>query len=217
MLGERPFIAITEDGQELKFDSMNSASSILGTSRKTISTVINHKDAFVNCPNLNVKAKFVEPFATIKEGSPYKNPYQVPDLVVSEIDFDSLPLKGIHAYDENYRFYKEFDSSTDAAEQCGFGDKYYKVSRYINKRFITCVIGGVSIKLFFAQNPRVKGGRKQVSCLDLNTKKVTQYKSVNACVVGIGLDVSQSSNIIKNYIRTGRAYLGKYVITYNTN
>lgn len=217
LLGERPFIAITDDGRELKFDSINSASDILGTSRKTISTVINYKDVFVSCPSLKVKARFVEPLAVLKEGSPYKNPYLLPDLVVSEINYDSLPLKGIHAFNENFEFYKEFDSSVDAAEQCGFGDKYYKVSRYINKRFIICVIGGVSIKLLFAQNPRIKGGRKWVSCLNLDTKKATQYKSINDCIKGLGLDSSHASKIIKNYIKPGKAYLGKYIITYITD
>ena len=151
----------------------------------------------------------------MKEGSPYKSRYRAPDLV--GLDYSSLPLKGIFAYDDNYKLCKEFNTRSEAAEYCGFGDKYYQITRYINKRFITCVVRGVSMKLLFAQNPLTKGGRKRVSCLNLETKELTHYKSVNECIKALGLDVSMASHIIKRYIKQNKAYKGRYLITYTTN
>jgi hypothetical protein len=43
LLGSRPLIA-TADGEVYQFSSINKASQVLGTSRKTISTVINYPD-----------------------------------------------------------------------------------------------------------------------------------------------------------------------------
>ena len=98
--------------------------------------------------------------------------------------------------------------------QCGFGDKYYKISRNINNRFVTCIIAGVTIKLLFAQNPLSKGSRKSVSCLDTTTNTSTHYASVNECARAIG--PIDSSGLIKNYIRPGKLYQGKFLITYIT-
>lgn len=211
-LGQRPFIAKTESGKELNFDSLSSAADMLGTSRKTITTVMNYLNGYVDCPGIEERARFYEPHLPLKEGSPYKNPHAAPDLV--GLDYSSLPLKGIFAYDENYKLHREFNTRSEAAHYGGFGDKYYQITRYVNKRFITCVVAGVSMKLLFAQNPLVKGGRKRVSCLNVDTKEIHHYKSVNDCVKAIGLDVSTASTIIKNYIKPGKVYKGKYLITY---
>lgn len=58
LLGERSFIAVTERGKEIQFSSMSSAVNVLGTSRKTIMTVINYHDSYVDCPSINARARF---------------------------------------------------------------------------------------------------------------------------------------------------------------
>lgn len=178
---------------------------------------MNYPDAYVQCPNIGVKARFLEPNMPLNTGNPYASPYLQPDHL--GVDYTTLPLQGVHAFNENYELTRTFDSSSDAALQCGFGDKYYHISRYINKRFITCVLGGVTVKLLFAQNPLVKGGRKAVSCLNIKTNEVANYKSVNACMRGIGLSDKQASGVISDYIKPGKVYScasGTYKITYLT-
>lgn len=173
---------------------------------------MNYPKAFVECPNLTTRARFYEPHMPMIEGSPYKTPYLLPDH--TGVDYESLPLQGLFAFNEQYELFKEFSSRSDAAQQCGLGNKYYQVSRYINKRFITVVIGGVSMKLLFAQNPLVKGGRKQVTCLNIETNEVTLYKSINACLRDLELNPGSVSGFINNYIKPGKPYKGKYLITY---
>jgi hypothetical protein len=211
-LGERPFIAITESGRTIEFLSMNSATDILGTSRKTIATVANFPDSYVECPKLGEKCRFVEPHLPMKSGNPYFNPYTRPTL--DGIDYNKLPLGRVFAFTESFEPHSDYANSSEAAMQCGFEDKYYKISRNINNRFVTCIIAGVSIKLLFAQNPLSKGSRKSVLCQDISTNTYTHYTSVNECARAIG--PVDPSGLIKNYIRPGKLYQGKYLVTYNT-
>lgn len=198
----------------MDFPSLNVAQKILGTSRKTIATVMNFQDTYVNCPGINSKCRFIEPNMPIRTGSPYISPYARPTL--DGIDYSQLPLSRVYAFTEDLAPYTDYANSSEAAEACGFGDKYYSVSRNINNRFVSCTIGGVTISLLFAQNPLSKGGRKPVSCLDTTTDISTTYPSVNSCMTGIGMKPSQASSVIKNYIRPGKLVAGKYLITYIT-
>lgn len=70
-----PFIAITESGRSIEFLSINSATDILGISRKTIATVLNYPNIYVESPKLSEKCRFVEPHLPIKSGNPYISPY----------------------------------------------------------------------------------------------------------------------------------------------
>lgn len=214
-MGERPFTAIAENGIELSFDSINSGSTVLGISRKTIDSLMNYPSHFSHSSVLNERFRFLESHLGLKEGSPYISPYNKPDLV--GIDYNNLPLTGVHAFTEDLQPHSVYQDSSEAARLCGFGDKYYNVSRYINTRFVSCVIGGVTVKLLFTQNPLVKGGRKPVSCLNIATNLAVNYPSVNKCMEGIGLDSSKSSYMIKQYIRSAKVYNGKYLITYITH
>ncbi len=99
---------------------------------------------------------------------------------------------------------------------CGFGDKYYKVSRYVNNRFVPCVVAGAAIKLLFAQNPLSKGRTKRVTCLNIETNVSVQYSSVNNCVRSLGLTIDKSSTIISDFIKPHKVYAGKYLISYVT-
>lgn len=211
-LGERPFIAITESGRTIEFLSMNSATDILGTSRKTISTVANYPDSYVECPALGEKCRFLEPHLPMKSGNPYISPYMRPNL--DGIDYNQLPLDRVFAFTESFELHSDYANSSEAAIQCGFGDKYYQISRNINNRIVACTIAGVTIRLLFAQNPLSKGSRKPVLCLDTTTNTSTPYASVNDCAKAIG--PVDSSGLIKNYIRPGKLYQGKYLITYIT-
>lgn len=103
-----------------------------------------------------------------------------------------------------------------AAIKCGL-DKYYKVSRYINNRFIDCVIEGKNLKLLFAQNPLSKGNKKSVLCTDITTNTSVKYDSVNDCTRALGMPTEFSSNLIKNYIKKGKVFQNKYLIIYTTN
>lgn len=218
LLGERPFMAITEGGTPINFESMNSATHVLGVSRKTISSLMNFPDNYSYCPGIDNSCRFFEPQNPLKVGSPYTNPYLLPDF--NGVDYSQLPLEGVHAFTEDLQPYATFTDSTHAASECGFGSKYYNVSRWINKRFISCVIGGVTIKLLFAQNPLIKGGCKPVRCeiLDLDNSEPFNFKSINECIRELKLDVSvkSTSAFIKNYIKPGKPYKGKYLITYIT-
>jgi NUMOD1 domain len=210
-LGERPLLAITENGKTIEFLSMNSAADILGTSRKTISTVMNYVDTYVSCPTLGEKCRFVEPHLPTKSGNPYSSPYAAPDL--EGIDYNKLPTERIYAFTESFELHSDYANSIEAAKACGLNN-YYNVSRYINKRFVKCIIGGAAIKLLFAQNPLSKGGRKPVTCLDTTTNTLTRYSSVNQCARAIGS--SDSSTLIKKFIRPGKLFKGKYLISYIT-
>ena len=193
---------------------MNSAADILGTSRKTISTVMNYIDTFVRTPKLGVKCQFIEPHLPLKSGNPYTYPYMLPDL--AGVDYTKLPLDRIYAFTESFDLHSDYASSSEAARLCGFEDKYYQVSRYINKRFVACVIGGLTVNLLFAQNPLVKGGRNPVMCLDTSDPHniPVRHKSIAECAKAVGTTNNDTSNLIKNYVRTGAKYKGKYLITY---
>lgn len=75
LLGERPLICITESGRIIKFSSLNSASDVLGISRKTITTLMNYPNNFSYSSNIGEKCRFLEPHLPLKYDSPYVNTY----------------------------------------------------------------------------------------------------------------------------------------------
>lgn len=214
LLGERPFNCITESGRVIEFTSLNSASDVLGISRKTITTLMNYPNSFSYSSNIGEKCRFLEPHLPLKYDKPYVNPYNRP--AIQGIDYNKLPLDKVFAFTETFDLYDTYSSSAEAAIKCGL-DKYYKVSRYINNRFIDCVIEGKNLKLLFAQNPLSKGNKKSVLCTDITTNTSVKYESVNDCTRALGLPTESSSNLIKNYIKKGKVFQSKYLITYTTN
>lgn len=79
---------------------MNSASQVLGISRKTIDVVMNYREHYVNCPGIEERCMLYEPHMPTKVGSPYANPYLRPKL--EGIDYSQLPHGKILAFTENY-------------------------------------------------------------------------------------------------------------------
>lgn len=205
----RAFIAVTSEGKEYPFGSLNYGAQILGTSRKTIETVINY-DHYVECKHYG-SCRFYEPGRPTLTGSPYANPYTKPDH--SGIDYKTLPLGKVIAFDANYTEIDSFDNSTAAAKACGFGEDYYRISRYINKNFIEVVMGGVAMKVLFAQNPLSKGRTKQVVRTDLSTGKVVGFNSINDAYFELG-NTNDSSDFRKRYVKGDQVYKGKYTFQY---
>lgn len=214
LLGSRPLIATAADGEVYQFSSINKASQVLGTSRKTISTVINYPDTFVNCPSISKMCSFMEEDQVMKSGSPYVNPYLREDM--AGIDHSTLPLGKVVAFDEDYNMVATFNSGSDAARQCGFGDKYYNISRNINKVFIEVVFGGVTMKLLFAQNKISTGRSKPVVCTNTVTGEVTNYAGLNECVRAIDPSAKNTGGgaFTRIYIKNGGLYKGIYRLQY---
>lgn len=80
-LGERPFIVTPADGSSsFTLPSLNAGSEVLGISRKTISTVINYPDTFVECPGIGISCSFSEPHMPALEENPYPNVYHQPTI-----------------------------------------------------------------------------------------------------------------------------------------
>jgi hypothetical protein len=210
----RSFIVYPADGSSsFTVPSFTAGTELLGVSRKTISTVINYRDTFVNCPGIGISCRFSEPDMPILEGNPYPNVYNLP--IIEGFDFSTFPMGRVYALTEDFNIHADFPNSRAAAKAFNLGD-YYNVSRYINNKFIVCVVSGVTLKLLFAQNPLSKGRTKPVSCLDITTNTTTFFTSVNKCTVGLGKPVSFSSGLISTYIKTGKLFQNKFLIKYIT-
>src|SRR6201999_1888360 len=205
------------------------ASDVIGISRRTITTLMNYPNNFSYSRNIGEKCRFLEPHLPLKYDSPYVNTYNKPtllppvpsslntmDLKDGYINYEKLPLGKIFAFTEDYELHDIFSSSAEAAMKCGL-DKYYNVSRYINNCFIDCVIEGKILKILFAKNPLSKGNKRLVLCTDISTNTSVKYDSVNDCTRALGLPVESSSNLIKNYIKKGKVFQNKFLITYITN
>lgn len=121
----------------------------------------------------------------------------------------------VYALTEGFNIHSDYANSRAAASAFNLGD-YYNVSRYINTKFIVCAVGGTTLKLLFAQNPLTKGRTKSVSRLDITINTTTFYTSVNKCTVALGKPISFSSGLIRNYIKTGKLFQGKFIIKYIT-
>lgn len=70
------------------------------------------------------------------------------------------------------------------------------ITRYINNRFLDCVIGSITLKVLFA-NPSIKGGRKAVQCINTLDNSTATYSSVDDCTRRLGMK-SASSGFINN-------------------
>lgn len=229
-LGAKPFKAISKEGKIFKFSSINKGADALKISRKTIDTLLNYSDHFIYCPGIDLYCSFLVESLPLKTGNPYenKNPYLRPNFGLAQrsnssvkeeclnplIDYNSLPLGKIVAFDENLLIKFTFVNSTQAALNCGLGKKYYNISRNINKSFVKVTIDGVSMKLLFAQNPLSKGSSKAVVKIDNTNFEETTYSSVNDCVRALGKDIKWSTDFIKLYLRTGNLYENRYKFVY---
>nr|QKS32153.1 GIY-YIG endonuclease [Sphaerobolus stellatus] len=179
LLGSRPFKAITKEGSIYEFSSLNHGQAVLGRSRKTIETLMNYPNNYTYCPGVNMECRFYEEGRPLKENSPYTNQYLRSDF--EGIDYNSLPLNKIIAFDKNFNVIADFNSSKEAAAECGLGS-YYRVSRHINKMFIKEKYVGKEVELLFAQNPLSKGSSKKVVLFNLNTKTSLLFSSFNDLV-----------------------------------
>ena len=179
-----------------EFTSMNHGQTILGISRKTIETLMNYPNNYTYCSGINMECRFFEESQPIKEDSPYTNLYLRPDH--RGIDYDSLPLGKIVAFDRNFNVFAEFNNSKQAAAESGL-NSYYRVSRHINKIFIKVTIEGKTLELLFAQNPLSKGSRKKVVLVNMNTNTSLLFQSFNQLIRYFGLDPSTQGG--NSYIR----------------
>lgn len=194
--------------------SLNSARQLLGTSRKTITTVLNFVHVYVDCPEIGARCRFLDPNLPLHtSGSPYISPYNLP--TIDGFNYTELPLGRVFALTEDFEIHSDYGSSREAANTFNLGE-YYNVSRYINSKFINCIVGGRSIRLLFAQNPLSKGRGKPVSCLDTTTNITVRYSSINECIRSIGESAFDSSYLIKRFIKPGKLFRGKYLIKYIT-
>lgn len=88
-----------------------------------------------------------------------------------------------------------------------------RISRYINKKFIEVVLGGVRLKLLFAQNPLSKGRTKAIVCKDSVTGKVISYNSIRDCLRDFNHS-GDHSYFIKKYLKRGILYKDRYTFCY---
>lgn len=209
--GSRPVKAITLQGDIFDFTSVNKCATLLGISRKTIETIVNYPERFTYCKGINEYCRFLEDDLPLKIGNPYKSPYIRED--VKGIDYNSLPLGKVVAQDKNLKEYAIFDSCTHAAKFCGFDNKYYQISRNINKSYVKVSIDGINTELLFVQNPLSKGTTKAVVRKDIITLELLLYSSVNDCVRALDTKI-YATDFIKKYIKTGAIFENKYIFTY---
>jgi hypothetical protein len=108
---------------------MNSASQILGTSRKTIETFMNF-NSYTYCTNLKEKFRFFEPDANISNSSPYGINSSLPNI--EGIDFESLEPFKVYCYDNLLNLMHTF---SDVKEASAFYNVLeYKIRKYSNKK-----------------------------------------------------------------------------------
>lgn len=201
----RPFKVLTSDGMVLDMNSLSDGARILGTSRKTIEVVLNH-DTSITCNGIGAKARLYEDGQPLITTSPYSNPYQVEDIDVG-LDYYSLDPRYLYAYDSELNLKATFSNSSEAAKASGYGDDYYRISRYINKRWLEVVIGGVVTLLLFAQNPLVKGRTKAVVWVELATGISLSFFSINDLLAHIWY-TGDASHFIKKHLKRGEELNG---------
>jgi hypothetical protein len=87
----------------------------------------------------------------------------------------------VFAFHPDLTLFKEFNHSSQAALECGFGKKYYIITRNLNYKFLTCTFRKSTIKLIFTQNPKSIGRKKRIRCTNIKTGKVQDFISVRKC------------------------------------
>ena len=212
----KPIKAIMlRDGADiLSFPSINKASLILGISRKPIDTIINNVNLFTYCKNIDENCRFLNENLPLKTKDHYKerNPYNRENI--AGIDFSKLPLGKVLTLNENYEQISIFDTSSEAAMLYGFCERYYKISRHINKSFIKVSIKGEDKFVLFVQNLLSKGWTKAVVKQDIITGENTLYQSINACVRSLNTAID-GSYFIQAYLKKNKILANRwYIFTY---
>lgn len=215
LLGSRAFKAITKKGLIYEFASINSGSLILGVSRKTIETLMNFSNNYIFCPSIGLYCKFIEEGLPLKENSasPYNNPYLRSDF--EGVDYNSLPLEVIVAFNRNLEIVGKFQNSKEAANQCGLIN-YYRVSRHINKNFVKAKIKNKEMEVLFAQNPLSKGSSRKVVMENFISGTFLLFPSFNELVRYFELDpIKQGGNsTIRQCLIKGTTYKNSYKFYY---
>lgn len=73
-------------------------------------------------------------------------------------------------------------------------------------------------KSYFDSSNGVEGNKLRLpASFNKETNETHRYKSINECLRAIGHYAGSTSGIIKNYIKPGKVFKAKYVITYIIN
>lgn len=200
--------------------SINKASELLGRDRRDISRYINLEGHFIYSPNLGDNIRIENPLLEMRTGNIRISPYERPDGILPDGRLPSeLPGGSVIGFAEDCEvaLNKSWDTPSDLARDLGFEDKYYKVTRHINKNVLVkagpkaiALLAGLSFT--FWQNPLSKGNSKRIKCTTLNTGLVKYYSSLSACLKEIAPGKDES-NIRKNYVNKNKPYKG-YLIQY---
>lgn len=119
------------------------------------------------------------------------------------VDYDKLPLDRVFAFTESFEPHSDYTSSSEAAFQCGFGNKYYRISRNIRgwlvllmEYLLNCYLH----KIHYLKE--IKNLYYVWILLQIPLPLTSAYATVNECARAIG--PVDPSGLIKNYIWPGK-------------
>jgi len=172
---------------------------------RAIVNIINYKGYVRFSPALEDYLSFIDHKREMKIGSPHTLSHLE---VMKGVDYESIPVGKIHAFNEDLEFYKEYSGGQVAGKDCGVSKK--TVLRNINKILTNCVIAGVNVKLFFARNTSVPASPTQPTPIilkDVLNNKAFYYGSIQEGMRALGMSEGMRTNAIrKDYLGTSRIY-----------
>lgn len=196
-------------GESRFYGSIREASRMTGLHTRAISKIINYKDYVSYSVALEDQLSFIDHTRDMKTGSPHTLSHRD---VMRGIDYDSIPVGKIHAFNEDLEFVQEFSGGQVAGNACGVSKK--TVLRNINKIFTSCIVAGVSVNLFFARNTSVPASRTlptPVILKDILNDKAYYYDSIKQRMLALNMpESSRTSTLRKYYLEGGRVYHSRW-------
>lgn len=136
-----------DSGTVWSFESLREGSRITGIDTRDITRLINYPGYYATSLDLGERLEFRDNLLPINEGSPNA----VTETTFKDIDHSIIPQGQIWAYEEDLSSYTVFTGGQTAGND--FGVSKFAVLHNVNRIFTSCIVGGCSVKIYFARNP----------------------------------------------------------------
>lgn len=212
--GSKPIQAIEKNsGKVHYFNSIRQASNLLNIEKWNIQT-------YINCINFHKSSVLGELVRFVDTTKPMKetHPYSKQDLpLMSEINYDEIPLGQIWAYDVNFNKIGEFTSSLKAASF--FNLSKGAVLNNLNKKFTNGILEGVLTPVLFCRNILGAISNKiSVVVVDVVMNQAYHYPTISNASLAIGMGLSINSGTVKSkWIKPGKLYKNRWLIVEESN
>lgn len=167
-------IICMDTNEVISVDSLRMAERVTNVHFMTIQKYLNYESHSAFSDLLGCRVRFVDLKEPMNEGVPHTT--RGDEVAFPDVDYSVIPGTEVWAYDADFNKISVHTSANDAAK--AFDISKRSVLYNINRRFATCILGGITVKILFTRNPNTPIGTPNTTVIILDTLMNCAYFTI---------------------------------------